>query len=117
MKMKKAKKGFTLIELIVVVAVLAILAAVAVPMISSWVATAQKNEADANARTVELAVKAYMAEKAYETPIAEASGSGIVNDAVSKFGINVERSSSGYLVDKNVKVTLGGTPGSITYSH
>ena len=42
-KMKKNKKGFTLIELIVVIAIIAILAAVAVP---NYIAV--RNQADAN---------------------------------------------------------------------
>ena len=57
------KKAFTLIELIVVVAILALLATVAVPMISGWVGKAEENTAKENARTIELALKAYMAEE------------------------------------------------------
>lgn len=58
----KSKRAFTLIELIVVVVVLALLAAVAVPMISSWVEKAGESERAENARTIELLVKAFMAE-------------------------------------------------------
>lgn len=53
----KSKKGFTLVELVVVVAILAILAAIAIPVVSSLINTAAKNSALSNAETIELAVK------------------------------------------------------------
>ncbi|MEE0265161.1 MAG: prepilin-type N-terminal cleavage/methylation domain-containing protein [Acutalibacteraceae bacterium] len=53
----KSKKGFTLVELVVVVAILAILAAIAIPVVSSLINTAAKNSAASNAQTIELAVK------------------------------------------------------------
>ncbi len=53
------KKGFTLIELIVVIAILAILALILVPSITGYIAEANKAKDEANARTVysEIALK------------------------------------------------------------
>jgi len=51
MKKILTKKGFTLIELIVVIAILAILAAILIPSITNYVSQANRNVALANART------------------------------------------------------------------
>ena len=54
---KNSKKGFTLVELVIVIAILAILAAIAIPVVNSIINTASKNGALSNAETIELAVK------------------------------------------------------------
>lgn len=48
----KDKRGFTLIELIIVIAILAILAAIAIPAMAGYVGQSEQAVADANARTV-----------------------------------------------------------------
>lgn len=54
---KNSKKGFTLVELVVVIAILAILAAIAIPVVSSIINTASRNGALSDAQTIELAIK------------------------------------------------------------
>ena len=61
MKNNKKKKGFTLIELIVVLAILAIIAALAIPSFRGLKAEATQSIADANARTVYTAAQACLA--------------------------------------------------------
>ena len=56
------KKGFTLVELVIVVAVMAILVAVAIPTISSISESARKSVNDSNARTIESIIKLAEAE-------------------------------------------------------
>lgn len=53
----KSKKGFTLVELVVVIAILATVAAIAIPIVTYELHTSKKNAAVANARTIEYAIK------------------------------------------------------------
>ncbi len=65
-KLIKNKKGFTLIELIVVIAILAVLAAILVPSILGYVKEARIAANDANARSIysELSAKVAMGTEA-----------------------------------------------------
>lgn len=54
------KKGFTLIEIMIVVAIIAILAAVAIPNFISYRKTAQKNSCISTQNTIATAVEAYL---------------------------------------------------------
>ena len=56
------KKGFTLVELVIVVAVMAILVAVAIPTVASITGKARTAVADANAQTIESMLKLELAD-------------------------------------------------------
>jgi general secretion pathway protein G len=56
---KKTKKGFTLIEMIVVVVIVAVLAAVAVPMVETSVKREKEIELRRNLRTIRTAIDEY----------------------------------------------------------
>ena len=60
---KNNKKGFTLVELVIVVAVMAVLVAVAIPTVSSIVGSAKSAVDESNARTIESVIKLEEAEK------------------------------------------------------
>ena len=64
------KKGFTLVELMVVILIVGILAAVAIPLMQGRIDKAKWSEANAAAGTIRTAVRAYAA----ETSIATAQG-------------------------------------------
>ncbi len=55
-KQLKNKKGFTLVELVVVIAILGILAAIAVPRFTNVAADAQSKADEASARTILSAI-------------------------------------------------------------
>jgi len=58
----RKRKGFTLIELIVVIAILAILAAIAIPTFIGTLAKANERTLKANQRIIASAVSLYLAE-------------------------------------------------------
>lgn len=81
---KRNKKGFTLVELVVVIAILGILAAVAVPKLSGSTNKAKWSAHVANVRTIESALSLY-----------EANGGNPDNVSVLSAGKNAENSDEG----------------------
>jgi type IV pilus assembly protein PilA len=64
-KMLKNKKGFTLIELMIVVAIIGILAAIAIPNFMNYQCKAKQSEAKSSLGNIRTAQEAYFAE--YDT--------------------------------------------------
>lgn len=62
--MKKSKRGFTLVELVIVIAILAIVAAIAIPTASNVIGNANKAADSANAQAIEMAIKSCQSEYA-----------------------------------------------------
>jgi type IV pilus assembly protein PilA len=64
------RKGFTLVELMVVILIVGILAAVAIPLMQGRIDKAKWSEANATAGTVRTAIRAYAAETSVTTAAA-----------------------------------------------
>lgn len=100
-ELQNSKKGFTLVELVVVIAILAILAAIAIPVVNSIINTASKNGALQNAQSIELAVKecqSYIASGDTEvyngTKLVPFDSTKFDGPTASKNGTNVKISSA-----------------------
>jgi prepilin-type N-terminal cleavage/methylation domain-containing protein len=61
---KRGQKGFTLIELMIVVAIIGILAAIAIPQFASYRKKSYNTQAKAELKSMYTACQAYMADKA-----------------------------------------------------
>jgi type IV pilus assembly protein PilA len=61
-RQKKNQKGFTLVELMIVVAIIGILAAIAIPQFTKYRARAQNSAALSDARNIRTDMEGFMAE-------------------------------------------------------
>lgn len=90
---KNNKKGFTLVELVIVVAVMAVLVAVAIPTVSSITKSAKDAVAESNARTIESVIKLAEANAANlaDTGVASLKASDVAKAVYdAKLGLKTE---------------------------
>ena len=108
--LKKKKKGFTLLELLVVLAILAILIAIAIPVYKGQKEKAARTAHNANVRVLETAVESYRQDHDGELP-------GDLQDLVKGEYIKSEPKvpASEELKGKSYSITNGKIePGEIT---
>ena len=96
--MKHAQKGFTLIEIMIVVAIIAILAAIAIPNFISYRKTSQMNACIANLKALDNATEAYRIRENNSTATPTLSDLCKAGDTTGKYYFN-----------KEVKCPAGGT--------
>ncbi len=96
------KRGFTLIELMVVILIVGILAAASIPLLRGHTDSAKWSEANATAGTIRHAVRVYFAEASDNvTIIGDLSDSGIRN----KLGFTTEDLAGTYFTASDYEVS------------
>ena len=79
-RIARGQKGFTLIEMIVVVGIIAVLAAVIVPNMGKFIGQGESGAMKAEQDAVKTAMKAMMADNTITTVTAQGSGTNSSND-------------------------------------
>ena len=110
--MKKNNKGFTLVELIVVLVILAILAAILVPALLGWIDKAREKSVTTNAEAAYVATQGLITEqygsygKPSKSSIAKAQGKATFSAAVNELA---DIDDSGFSVAYTLKKSYTNT--------
>lgn len=105
----KRKRGFTLIELMVVILIVGVLAAVAVPIMRGRIDSAKWSEANAAAGSLRTAVRAYVAEKGPSYDYSSIEGS--LDSVGSELGFNSTDLDGAYFNQEDY--TISSVDGSV----
>ncbi len=99
------RKGFTLVELMVVILIVGILAAVAIPLMQGRIDKAKWSEANAAAGSIRTAVRAYAAETSVGTAQGLAGKALSDTDTQAALGFNSSDLEGTYFTAANYVIT------------
>ncbi len=97
------RKGFTLIELMVVILIVSILAGVAIPLMYGRINSAKWSEANAGAGTIRTSIRAYFAENS--TAAQALSGTLAVTATQNVLGFSATDLTGTYFAPANYTIT------------
>jgi len=86
-KLRKNQKGFTLVEMIVVIVIIGILLAVLVPGIMKWIDKSKDSQIQTNARTAYLAASTALTEEYAKTGATQPDLDGLL-DLIAASGVD-----------------------------